>query len=84
MFIGTKKVSVSININAQKILWNHNSLNNFRPFPSLYMSVASLFAGFTVQKNTKQTEKKEDSFCFLSRYFKQIRNLNMKPSKMVI
>ena len=45
-----------MNINAQKILWNHNSLNNFRQFPPLYMSVAGLFAGFRVQN--KEGEKR--------------------------
>ena len=85
MLTGTKKASVGMNINAQKILWNHNSLNNFRKFLRLYMSVAGLFAEFTVQKNTNlRNREKEDGFCFLSRQFIQNRNLNMKPSKMVI
>ena len=69
MFIGTKKVPVSININAQKILWNHNSLNNFRQFPPLYMSVAGLFVGFRVQKKIQNKEREKRLFLFLVRIF---------------
>jgi hypothetical protein len=61
MLTGTKKASVGMNINAQKILWNHNSLNNFRKFLRLYMSVAGLFAEFTWQNKIqiKEIEKKK-------------------------
>jgi hypothetical protein len=54
-------------INAQKILWNDNFLNNFRQFPPLYMSVAGLCAGLkSTKKNTKQRRENENGFCFLS------------------
>ena len=70
ILIGTKKASVSMIINAQKILWNDNFLNNFRQFPPLYMSVAGLCAGLRVQKTkqnkTKQRRENENGFCFLS------------------